>query len=209
MAITDLSFKLHDDSNLTVLSSNPLQTTHESDLSDGAQDFTYWWGSNAVNTQLNASSDPGVDDIVLTPTYILPEWEASTEYALGDSVIPTSPNGFRYEVTSVSGSSPHTSDSSEPSWPTDLGDTVVDNEITWTLVAEDSPTTEIILALSEAELDTNTPGAALTIGPTIDSGVANAIEIWIRLTNTIETVSDSYGTPELGIVPNALVEIPV
>lgn len=210
MGIADLSFKLHTNSGLTILASNPLQTTHESDLSDGSQDFHYYWGSNSVNTQLNASSDPGVDDIILTPAYVLPEWQAANEYALGDSVIPTSANGYRYEVTSVSGSAPYTSHATtEPTWPTTLGATVVDNELTWTLVAEDSPTSEIILALTEAELDTNTPGAALTIGPSIDSGVLNAVEIWIRLTNTITQVSDSYGTPELAIVPNGLVELPV
>ncbi len=55
------------------------------------------------------------------------EWEASTAYALGDMVVPSTHNGYAYECT-VAG----TSDSSEPSWPTTVGNTVSDNSVTWT-----------------------------------------------------------------------------
>lgn len=55
-------------------------------------------------------------------------WVAATNYALGDFVEPTTPNGFRYEATADAGSS----DSAEPTWPTVVGATVVDAGITWT-----------------------------------------------------------------------------
>ncbi len=201
MTIALLSFQLYADSGLTTLADPSLQITNESDLSDNPQDFTYYFGSNDVDRQLQATSDPGVDNIVLTPTYILPSWTASTAYALGDSIIPTTPNGYRYEVTTAG-----TSNSSEPSWGVVLNGTTSDGSVVWTLIAQDRPTTEITLALSSANLNTNTPGASLSLGVTLDSGVANAVPIYIRIINTITTVSDNFGTPELGVVINAVTQ---
>jgi len=54
------------------------------------------------------------------------KWAASTSYGLLDRVIPTSPNGFYYQVTSSG-----TSGSSEPTWPTKINDTVSDGTVTW------------------------------------------------------------------------------
>lgn len=195
------SFALYTDSGLTTLASTTLQIVNRSDLSDNPQDFTYYFGApNLVVAQvLQTSVAPGTNNIILTPTYILPTWIASTAYALGDSIIPTTPNGYRYVVTTAG-----TSNGTEPSWGVTLNGTTSDGTVVWTLIAEDRPTTEIILALSEADLDTNTPGAALSLGTTINSGVSNAVEIWIRDTNTITTVSTNYGTPELGILINAV-----
>jgi len=54
------------------------------------------------------------------------EWAASTAYALTDKAMPTTANGYRYEVT-VAG----TSGATEPTWPTIIGNTVVDGTVTW------------------------------------------------------------------------------
>lgn len=54
------------------------------------------------------------------------DWEATTVYVAGDQVVPTVRNGHFYEVT-VGG----TSGSSEPTFPTDDGDTVTDGSVTW------------------------------------------------------------------------------
>jgi|GEM_PF-1799055 len=54
-------------------------------------------------------------------------WQASTIYSLGADRMPTSPNGFRYQVTVVG-----TSGAAEPTWPTTIGATVVDGTVTWT-----------------------------------------------------------------------------
>lgn len=56
-------------------------------------------------------------------------WAASTSYSLLDRVIPTSPNGFYYQAISISGTG--LSGSSEPTWPTKINETKVDNEVTW------------------------------------------------------------------------------
>tara|TARA_Y100001938_G_scaffold67476_1_gene93632 strand:+ start:2695 stop:3225 length:531 start_codon:yes stop_codon:yes gene_type:complete len=65
----------------------------------------------------------------------LAKWAASTTYFLGDIVQPLTAqnNGLVFKVTAVSGSSPYTSNSSEPTWPT--SGTVTDNEITWTAMS--------------------------------------------------------------------------
>lgn len=65
-------------------------------------------------------------------------WAASTTYAANTIRKPTSPNrnGFRYKVTAGGGGN---SGSSEPTWPTEVGTTVVDNALTWTCIGlEDS-----------------------------------------------------------------------
>ena len=55
-------------------------------------------------------------------------WQATNNYALGAVVIPTVPNGRYYEATADAGSS----GASQPTWPTTIGTTVVDDGITWT-----------------------------------------------------------------------------
>jgi hypothetical protein len=56
-------------------------------------------------------------------------WLAATNYTLGDRRRPTVMNGLEYEVTADAGSSHATT---EPTWPTVIGATVVDQGITWT-----------------------------------------------------------------------------
>jgi hypothetical protein len=54
-------------------------------------------------------------------------WVAFTNYAVGAKRIPTVSNGYYYEVIANTGSSGAT----EPTWPTTIGDTVVDQDVTW------------------------------------------------------------------------------
>ena len=56
------------------------------------------------------------------------DWAVDTAYALGDYVIATTFNGWRYECTSAGSSHAST----EPTWPTTEGGTVVDEGVTWT-----------------------------------------------------------------------------
>lgn len=59
-------------------------------------------------------------------------WAAATNYSVGDKRVPTVANGYYYEVTADAGSSA----GSEPTWPTTIGNTVVDSGITWTCQGE-------------------------------------------------------------------------
>jgi hypothetical protein len=54
-------------------------------------------------------------------------WAASTAYALADRRAPLTRNGHVYQVSTAG-----TSGSSEPTWPTSAGATVVDGTVTWT-----------------------------------------------------------------------------
>lgn len=202
MSLADLTFKLYTDSSLTSLFGGTFEFTHESDFSDNPQDNTLYFGSTTSGRVLEATSNPGIDNITLTPTYAIANWAVATAYGLGDSARPTTPTGFRYEVTTAGTSHATT----QPTWPTTIGSTVVDGTIIWECVAEERAVTEITLALTQGALDTNTPGAALNIGSSINSLVANKVTVWVRVENAVPTISSTFGQPELTININEVQE---
>lgn len=205
MALSDLSFKLYTDSGLTTLYSGLTQLVHKTDLSDNPQDFLLYFGSTQSSRVLKATSNPGVDQITLTPTEQLASWEASTAYSVGDVRIPTTENGFRYRVKSIGGGG--TSGASEPTWPeSGIGSTVVDNEVTWELVAAAHQDTEIKLATTSGGLDSAVAGAALNLGTSLSSGVGNAVQVHVRVTNAVTTVSNNTSNPELAVNINSVTE---
>lgn len=203
MALADLSFKLYTDSGLTTPYSGTTPVSNKTDLSDNPQTFNFYFGSPlTTNRSLSASSNPGVDNIVLTPTLVMPVWVLSTAYTVGKIVTPTTPNGKVYRCT-VAG----TSSAIEPTWPTSsLGSTVTDGGVTWEYYALAHPVTEIKIAATEAGLATATAGASLSIGTSVINGSANAKQVWVSITNTVITPSNNTAAPELAIVPNALIE---
>jgi len=201
MALADLSFKLYTDSGLTTPYGGTTTLTHESDLSDNPQDLQLWFGSPLSSRKLEAQSNPSVDQVTLTPTDILPEWVASTAYSLGDTAEPTVDNTYRYKVTTAG-----TSGGTEPTWPTSIGSTVVDGTVTWVCISKTHQPTEIKLATTAAGLDAAVAGAALNLGATINGGVANAVEVNIRITNAVTTVSSNVGQPELALYINSVIE---
>jgi hypothetical protein len=201
MTVLTETFKLTDDSALTTGTSGYLDLSHKTDESDNPQTFTKYLGSlgsagaNTADRKIQADSDPGVDNVTITPTYILPKWTISTAYTIGTCVEPTTANGFRYRCTS-NGTSHATT---EPIWPTGLGSSIADGTTTWTNVSAKHDVTEVTLALTSGALATNTPGAALALGTTITSGTGNAKSIWIKVENHVNTVSNNFSTPELGL----------
>ena len=64
-------------------------------------------------------------------------WSVAKTVALGQLMLPTVANrsGFQYRATAI-GSSPHTG-GFEPRWPTTIGHTVLEGDITWTCYAEE------------------------------------------------------------------------
>ncbi len=62
-------------------------------------------------------------------------WPTATAFAVGSYVHPTTANGFYYKNTAIAGTGT-TAAVTEPTWPTTIGSTVVDNaganQITWT-----------------------------------------------------------------------------
>lgn len=202
------TFGIFTDTGLTTEHSGVYDLTHQTDESDNPQDFTIYFGSlgsggaDTTDRKCQANSDPGTDNIVIDIVDILPFWTLSHAYVVGDCVQPTTPNGYRYRCTTAG-----TSSATEPaSWPTTIGATVTDGTVVWTMVSAKHEETEITLGLLEADLDTNTPGASLSIGNTVTSGTSNKITIWIRVENHVNTVSNNTSTPELALQWNALIE---
>lgn len=207
MALSDLTFKFYTDTGLTSAFSGLYQILNRSDFSDNPQDFVLYFGSaQAAGTRtLQAVSNPGVDQITLTPADIEQVWTASTSYALGALIEPTSSNGYVYKCTTAGTSSSTT----QPTWPTSVGSTVTDNSsIVWTCYAPAHPTTEIKLALTGGSgLSSATGGAPLNLGTSVNSGSANCIPVHIRITNTVSQVNNNTGFPQLGISINTVQEV--
>lgn len=201
MALADLSFKLYTDSNLTTEYSGISQFTHQTDLSDNPQDIVLYFGSTNATRRLEANSNPGVDNITLTPTDTLPEWVTATAYALDDQVEPTVDNTYVYRCTTAG-----TSGGTEPTWPTVVGSTVTDGTVVWTCYAKNHQPTEIKLATTSAGLNTATAGAALSLGTTIAGGSANAVEVHVRVTNAVTTPMTTVNNHHIGIYINEVLE---
>jgi len=63
-------------------------------------------------------------------------WGASKVYPVGYIRRPSTPNGHVYKVTTATGAK--TSGTVEPTWPTGVGATVTDGDLTWTEVGTDA-----------------------------------------------------------------------
>lgn len=196
------TFGLYTDSGLTTLFTGTLSFTHYTDLSDGNQDTVLYLGSTNSTRQLEANSNPGVDNIVLSITENVDAWQASTAYSLNDRVEPTSANGYVYKCTTAGSSA----SSPEPTWPTSgIGSsTVADGTVVWRLETAKHEDTEIKLATTSGGLAGATAGASLSLGTTISGGTGNAQEVHIRVTNAVTNVMNNTGYP--GITLN-LVEV--
>jgi len=203
MAITD-TFDLYTDSALTTAFTGNLTFTHLTDLSDNSQDTVLYLGSVDAARKLQANSNPGVDNITITPTDAIADWATATAYALNDRVEPTTPNGYVYKCTTAGTSHAST----EPTWPTTgIGtSTVSDGTAVWTLISARHEVTEIKLATTSGGLDSATAGAAVSLGTVINGGNTNDQAIHIRVTNAVTNVADNTGKHAISLDSNALLE---
>lgn len=112
--------------------------------------------TNYCTLSCRTAGQRGMQHVVFLDTTQLPAgitavlyttWAASTTYAIGDQVVPkAAPNGFYFEATAITTG---TSGASEPTWPTTVGQTVVDSGVTWTCwgstATGNTPTTALFL----------------------------------------------------------------
>lgn len=203
MALSDLSFKLYTDSGLTTAFGGTESLVHNSNLSDNPQDFTFYFGSTDVTKTLQEYTNPGVNQITLTPTDTLPKWAVSVVHVLGDLIQPSTSNGKVYTCSTAGTSSGTT----EPTWPTSgIGSTVSDGTVVWTYSGAKHTTSEITMALTSGALATNTPGAAINLGTTLTGGTANKVAVYMRINNAVTSVRTNTGHPEIGVNINTVVE---
>jgi len=194
-----MPIQIYSDAALTTQLSGGLAdliATQHSDGSTDPVDFQLWVGDTDSNYQYQADSDPGVDQIAMAIEYQAGVWQASTAQVVDDVVRPTVDNNYKYAVQSISGGA---TGASEPTWPTTVGNTVVDNEVTWVCLGELHDPAEVKLATTEVGLDSATGGASLNLALTITGGVANAVEFWVRVDDTTLYVDNS---DDLKIRPN-------
>lgn len=200
------TFGVFTNTGLTSEFSGTFSLQHYTDLSDNPQDMVVLYiGSVDTAKMLQTSLNPGIDNITLSITDTLPEWEASTAYNVGDRIQPVGGNGYVY-VCLIAG----TSNTFEPTWPVPpdpFGTTVLDNSVTWSLVSPKHETTEVKLALSALGLDSATGGASLALGNTILSGTDNKVAVYIRVENAVDVVSSNIGTPDIGISISSVIEL--
>lgn len=107
---------------------------------------------NTCLTDLYTSTDAILAD---------PVWTASTAYSVDDVAEPVTRNGYRYRVT-VAG----TSGSTQPTWPTTIGNTVTDGTVTWKCVSKTAPKAwdDLLTGLSSDLTSLQAIGAATTVG---------------------------------------------
>lgn len=203
MAITE-TFDFFTDSGQTTSFTGTLSFVHYTDLSDGTQDGVLYLGSNTAGRIIKADSNPGVDNITLTPTDAIVDWVVATAYSLNDRIEPSTGNGFVYQCTTAGTSHAST----EPTWATTgIGSsTNSDGTAVWTLLSARHEIAEVKLASSNGGLAGATGGAALAIGTSVTSEVANQYEVHYRITNAVTNVSDNSGSVGIVLTLNTIVE---
>ena len=192
-----LSFKFYTDAALTTLAGT-YAISHLVDGSTDPQDFVFYLGSTNASNKAEALSDPGVDQITVSLSAVNSDWAASTAYSASDRVVPTSANGYKYEAQGAG-----TSDSGEPTWPTTIGDTVVDNGVTWENVGEVHVSTEFKLALSSGGLASAVAGDPLDIGTSVTGGANLGTAIYVRVDDSTASVNSGA---DIKMVSESIIE---
>jgi hypothetical protein len=176
------TFAFYLDSGLTnvVQVATPINFSQKVGATD-PQDATVYFGSTTANRQARAASNPGVDNLVVSVVNVITTWAGTTAKIAGNYVVPTVWNGYKYRCT-VGG----TTGGTQPTWPTTVGNTVVDGTVTW-ICEKAHATTEVKLAATQGGLAAG--GQTLSLGTTVSSGTVNAKPVWIRVSDTTDVVS--------------------
>lgn len=195
-----ITWQFYLDSGLTMPFSGVEQLVSYTNFSDNPQSFTLYFGSTRVGGTLQTQSSPGTNQITLTPSNIATLWAATTAYTLGNLIQPPTPNGWVYKCTTAG-----TSSGTAPTWPLSVGSTVTDGTVTWTNYMPYHPATEIQVSLTSPATGA-TPGAAINLGTSLTSGSANAKTVYIAITNSVASICDTTGYPQIGLVLNPVQE---
>lgn len=177
------SLKIYSDAGLVLEQTTPLVASQNVDGSSAPAQFQLWLGSTELIRKFQASSNPGVDQIVLQPVNATAVWTATTPKVLNDEVRTTTKNGYKYRVTTAG-----TTGAAEPTWPTVIGNTVLDGGVLWECTEKFHESTEMRIATTSAGLSGAVNGAALNVALTQLSEVANALEFWVQVDDTTQVV---------------------
>jgi hypothetical protein len=193
----------HTDSALLVPIANS-DVDHFSDGSNDPQDFLFYYGSTVITKKFEDKTNPGIDDLFVSIINATDLWAPSTVKEVTNTARTTAKNGYRYKVSSISGGA--ATGASEPAWPITIGQTVVDNEVTWTNDGKLHESIEIKIASTSLGLDSATPGAPLSLGTGFNGGAANAKQVFARFDDATEVNSQ---LTELGMTVLNVSESPI
>jgi hypothetical protein len=102
-------------------------------------------------------------------------WQASAFYPNRSYVLPTVPNGFRYQNTSGNNTN---SSATQPTWPTTAGATVVEGSITWTCqVAQPQDVDNRVVVFGDTAYDPL--GYIAPFIAAIADAKAKGFEVWV------------------------------
>lgn len=129
-------------------------------------------------------------------------WVTATAYAVGQIRRPTTRNGFCYRVTAIAGTG--TSGGAEPTWPTYIGGTVIDNaganQVTWACHYDQLPTLYTPVATG---INLDAPAADAPLVTQSDLGamlrswaMANALDLRMRYDEGTFTWRLTLAVPE-------------
>lgn len=86
-----------------------------------------FWDAGISILRAGATPNDYIGDVCIRSGWSAAAWDGATGYALDDTVVPSTDNGYFYICTTAG-----TTDSAEPTWPTGVGDTVSDGTVVWT-----------------------------------------------------------------------------
>lgn len=108
------------------------------------------------------------------------DWVVAFAYVVGDIVQPTTPNGYFYQIATGDDGTSHAA--TEPTWPTTVGEEVVDNGATWT-------TRAVGLAYQLSVDTTLNDFLRAAVGGDLVNGLADSVVDWAaedRLFNALK-----------------------
>jgi len=121
--------------------------------------------------------------------YISRNWAGTTAKGLGELVNPsTGNNGYLYKSLSVGGST----GSGEPTWPTTVGQTVVDGTVTWLCCPNVNAGTKLVFEVDVAVTAISGQFGIRTSIQFQDSGYSGTLRPTGYVGNTLYTAPDSY-----------------
>lgn len=121
-------------------------------------------------------------------------WTINSTKIVGNLCKPTTPNGYVYAVTATSGATGGLSHATtEPTWPTTIGNTVVDNGLTWICYGYDAAVSTI------DGLPNYRAVGARTVTATVTPGTINAGAVY----ETTQAVTDAAVGDDATATPQA------
>ena len=158
-----------------------------------------YFGCPDKKLQLQTKAESGINPIMISPFFRLPEIARNTQYTKNATRnTDLALNGFVYRLV-------HSGKTAEnaPLFSQNIGDEIMDGSALWRCVAEAHKVAEIKLALSEKDLETAAPGYPLSIGRTIKGGAA--VAIYYSIENGVDRIFSDFDCPQLSLSINECV----